>query len=78
MFFKMFLKNPLCQIEGKSGMCFLFCKCRRKRPVAYNYHSISLDFVASIIFMKLVYYKIVDQLEPCGYFCYFLCDFKSS
>ena len=39
-----------------------------ERSTAKNYHPVSLFFVLSIVFEKLVNNSIVDHLEKCGLF----------
>ena len=39
-----------------------------ERSKANNYHAVSLLFVLSIVFEKLVNNSIVDHLEKCGLF----------
>ena len=39
-----------------------------ERSTAKNYHAVSLLFVLSIVFEKLVNNSIVDHLEKCGLF----------
>ena len=45
---------------------------------AKNYHPISLIFVVSKVFEKLVYNRIVEHLEKCGLFSDFQYGFRSS
>ena len=39
-----------------------------ERSIAKNYHTVSLLFVVSKGFEKLVHNRIVDHLEKCGLF----------
>ena len=49
-----------------------------ERSAARNYHPVSLFSVVSKVFEKLVNNRIVDHLEKCGLFSYFLYGFRSS
>ena len=49
-----------------------------ERSTAKNYHSVSLFFVVSKVFEKLVNNRIVDHLEKCGLFSDFQSCFRSS
>ena len=49
-----------------------------KRSTAKNYHPVSLLFVVSKVFEKLVNNRIVDHLEKCGLFSDFQYGFRSS
>ena len=49
-----------------------------ERSTAKNYHSVSLLFVVSKVFEKLVNNRIVDHLEKCGLFSDFQHGFRSS
>ena len=50
----------------------------RERSTAKNYHPVSLLFVVSKVFEKLVNNRIVDHLEKCGLFSDFQYGFRSS
>ena len=50
----------------------------RERSTAKNYHPVSLLFVVSKVFKKLVNNRIVDHLEKCGLFSDFQYGFRSS
>ena len=50
----------------------------RKRSTAENCHPVSLLFVVSKVFEKLVNNRIVDHLEKCGLFSDFQYGFRSS
>ena len=43
-----------------------------ERSTAQNYHLVSLFFVVSEVFEKLLNNRIVDDLEKCGLFSDFL------
>ena len=49
-----------------------------ERSTAKNYHPVSLLFVVSKVFEKLVNNRIVDHLEKYGLFSYFQYSFRSS
>ena len=49
-----------------------------ERSTAKNYHPVSLLFVVSKVFEKLVNNRIVDRLEKCGLFSDFQYGFRSS
>ena len=49
-----------------------------ERSAAKNYHPVSLLFVVSKVFEKLVSNRIVDHLEKCGLFPDFQYGFRSS
>ena len=49
-----------------------------ERSTAKNYHPVSLLFVVSKVFEKLVNNRIVDHLEKCGLFSDFQYGFRSS
>ena len=49
-----------------------------ERSTAKNYHLVSLLFVVSKVFEKLVNKRIVDHLEKCGLFSDFQYGFRSS
>ena len=49
-----------------------------ERSTAKNYHPVSLLFVVSKVFEKLVNNRIVDYLEKCGLFSDFQYGFRSS
>ena len=49
-----------------------------KRPIAKNYHPVSLLSVISKVFEKFVNNRIVDHLEKCGLFSDFQYGFRSS
>ena len=49
-----------------------------ERPTAKNYRPVSLLFVVSKVFEKLVNNRIVDHLEKCGLFSDFQYGFRSS
>ena len=49
-----------------------------ERSTAKNYHPVSLLFVVSKVFEKLVNNRIVDHLEKCGLFSDFNYGFRSS
>ena len=49
-----------------------------ERSTAENYRPISLLFVVSKVFEKLVNNGIVDHLEKCELFSDFQCGFRSS
>ena len=49
-----------------------------ERSAAKKYHPVSLLFVVSKVFEKLVNNRIVDHLEKCGLFSDFQYGFRSS
>ena len=49
-----------------------------ERSTAKDYHSVSLLFVVSEVFAKLVNNRIVDHIEKCGLFTDFQYVFRSS
>ena len=49
-----------------------------ERSTAKNYHPVSLLFVVSKVFEKLVNNRIVDHLKKCGLFSDFQYGFRSS
>ena len=49
-----------------------------ERSTAKNHRPVSLLFVVSKVFEKLVNHRIVDHLEKCGVFSDFQCGFRSS
>ena len=49
-----------------------------ERSTAKNYHPVSLLFVVSKVFEKLVNNRIVDHIEKCGLFSDFQYSFESS
>ena len=49
-----------------------------ERSTAKNYRPVSLLFVVSKVFEKLVNNRIVDRLEKCGLFSHFRYGFRSS
>ena len=57
-------------------MYFVF-KNVGKRSTAKNYRPVSVFFVVSKVFEKLVNNRIVDQLEKCSLFSDFRYDFRS-
>ena len=49
-----------------------------ERSTAKNYHPVSLLYMVSKVFEKLVNNRIVDHLENCGFFPDFQYGFRSS
>ena len=65
--FNMCLKDS-CFPDWKVSLVILVFKNVGERSTASNYHPISLLFVVSKVFEKLVNNRIVDHLEKCGLF----------
>ena len=49
-----------------------------KKSTAKNYHPVSLLFVVTEVFEKLVKNRVVNHLEKCGLFSDFQYGFRSS
>ena len=58
--------------------CFPDCWNVAERSTAKNYRPVSLLFVVSKVFVKLVNNRIVDHEEKCGFFSDFQYGFRSS